>query len=89
MSSWSQKSTLSGYMKDSQTGEALIGARVYIDSLKIGAVANIYGFYSLTVPNGKHTILFSYVGKEPVKKLVQLDENMSLDIVLDPIGELD
>lgn len=89
MSSWSQKSTLSGYMKDSQTGEALIGARVYIDSLKIGAVANIYGFYSLTVPNGTHTILFSYVGKEPVKKLVQLDENLSLDIVLDPIGELD
>ncbi len=89
LSSWSQKSTLSGYMRDSQTGEALIGARVYIDSLKIGAVANIYGFYSLTVPNGTHTILFSYVGKEPIKKRVELDENLNLDIVLDPIGELD
>lgn len=89
ISSWSQKSTLSGYMKDSQTGEALIGARVYIDSLKVGAVANIYGFYSLTVPNGYHTILFSYVGKEPVKKLVKLDANLTLDILLNPLKELE
>ena len=77
-----QKSTISGYLKDSETGEALIGARVYLDSLKTGAVANIYGFYSLTLPNGTHDLLFSYVGKEPIKKRVELDQDLELDINL-------
>lgn len=84
----SQKSTLSGYLKDSQTGEALIGARIYVDSLKTGAVANIYGFYSLTLPNGTYDILFTYVGKEPIKKRVILDADLELDINLIPMSNL-
>lgn len=83
-----QKSTISGYLKDSQTGEALIGARVYVDSLKTGAVANIYGFYSLTLPNGTYDILYSYVGKDPVKKRVILDVDLDLDINLNPMSNL-
>jgi hypothetical protein len=83
-----QKSTLSGYLKDAQTGEALIGARVYVDSLKTGAVANIYGFYSLTLPNGTYDILFTYVGKEPTKKRVVLDSDLELDINLVPMSDL-
>ena len=83
-----QKSTVSGYLKDSETGEALIGARVYNDSLKTGAVANIYGFYSLTLPNGTHDLIFSFVGKEPIKKRVTLDENLELNIDLQPKGTL-
>lgn len=83
-----QKSTLSGYLKDAETGEALIGARVYIDSLKTGAVANAYGFYSLTLPNGTHDALFSSVGKAAVKKRVRLDEDVVVDISLSPKGTL-
>lgn len=85
---FSQKSTISGYLKDSETGEALIGARVYVDSLKQGAVANTFGFYSLTLPNGQHDILFTFVGKEPIKKRVSLDEDIELDIDLQPKGTL-
>lgn len=84
-----QKSTISGYLKDAQTGEALIGAKVYIDSLKTGTVANIYGFYSLTLPNGTYDILYSYVGKEPIKNRVNLDSDLELDINLDPMSNLE
>lgn len=77
-----QKSTLSGYLKDAETGEALIGGRIYIDSLKIGVASNIYGFYSLTLPNGTHDVMFSFVGKEPIKTRVILDQNVELDINL-------
>jgi hypothetical protein len=77
-----QKSTLSGYLKDAETGEALIGGRIYIDSLKMGAVSNIYGFYSLTLPNGTHDVMFSFIGKEPIKTRVILDQNIELDINL-------
>ena len=53
---------LSGYLNDESNGEALIGATVYVDELKQGVVSNPYGFYSLSVPPGKYTITFSYIG---------------------------
>jgi hypothetical protein len=46
------KNTLSGYLKDQSNGEALIGATLFIKELKTGAVTNVYGFYSITVPAG-------------------------------------
>lgn len=87
--SFAQKSTISGYLKDLETGESLIGARIYVDSLKTGTVANIYGFYSLTLPNGTYDILYSFVGKEPIKKRITLDTNIELNINMVDLGTLD
>lgn len=82
------KHTVSGYIKDSETGEALIGAKVFVASLNVGAIANAYGFYSLTLPEGTHELLFSFVGKEASKMEVILDENIQLNIDLKPAGLL-
>ena len=57
-----QKHTISGYIKDAETGEELIGATIYIKELKTGGITNVYGFYSLTIPSGKYTIDYSYIG---------------------------
>lgn len=84
-----QNYTISGYIKDDETHESLIAARVYNDSLKIGALSNIYGFYSLTLPAGEHEILFSFVGKAPQKKLISLDQDIELDIYLKADKELE
>ena len=35
--------TLNGYVNDSETGEVLIGATVYVNELKSGTVTNAYG----------------------------------------------
>lgn len=43
------KITISGYMKDAQTGESLIGASIFITNEKSGTVTNDYGFYSVTI----------------------------------------
>jgi hypothetical protein len=83
------KKTISGYVKNAETGEALIGARVYINALKVGAVANVYGFYSLTLPEGEHEIIYSFIGFEPIKKGVTLDQNITLDINLSEGNTLD
>jgi hypothetical protein len=45
-----QKITVSGYVKDSQTGESLFGVMVYDTNSKSGTACNLYGFYSLSVP---------------------------------------
>ena len=57
-----EHATLSGYIKDFESGETLIGAAVYIESLKVGVTSNLYGFYSLSVPAGKYKVTISYLG---------------------------
>jgi hypothetical protein len=60
---YAQKYTVSGSIKDAKNGEVLIGAPVAVAELTgVGAAANVYGFYSLTLPKGKYTIKVSYVG---------------------------
>jgi hypothetical protein len=53
-----QNTTISGILKDSQSGETLIGATIFVNELKLGASTNVYGFYSLTIPSGSYTITF-------------------------------
>ncbi|GHM98703.1 collagen-binding protein [Cytophagales bacterium WSM2-2] len=76
------KHTLNGSIKDASNGEALIGATLFIKELNTGAEANAYGFYSITVPSGTYTIIFSYVGYTKVEKQVSLQEDQRLDIEL-------
>ena len=54
----SDKHTLSGYITDSKSGEALIGVKVFIPEINKGAITNTYGFYSLTVSSGVYTVEF-------------------------------
>ncbi|RFM32686.1 TonB-dependent receptor [Chitinophaga silvisoli] len=78
-----QRFTLSGYVKDQQNGESLIGISVSKAGTGLGTVTNEYGFYSLTLPAGEHDIQFSYVGYTPIKMHISLKGNQNLDIKLD------
>ena len=77
-----QKYTLSGYVKDKGNGEELIGASVYIEELKTGAVTNVYGFYSLTVPEGKYKAVYSYIGYKPQNMEIDLKESKTINVEL-------
>ena len=70
-----KKVTLSGYMRDAHSGEALIAATVYIKELAIGTQTNNYGFYSVTVPQGSYTVIYSYVGYATHEVSMQLIES--------------
>jgi hypothetical protein len=76
------KVTLSGYIRDKSNGEMLIGVSVYCTELRIGAITNVYGFYSISLPAGKYNIRYTYVGFEAQEKELQLDKNLTLDINL-------
>ncbi|WP_185153646.1 TonB-dependent receptor [Fulvivirga lutimaris] len=60
--------TISGYIKDNKNGEALIGATVSIPALNIGTSSNVYGFFSLTVPDQEHEVKISFIGYSEVIK---------------------
>jgi len=53
---------ISGYITNSDTKEAVSGVTVYIPKLLIGTISNEYGFYTLTIPRGSHTVRVSFIG---------------------------
>lgn len=79
-----ERFTLSGYVKDSSSGEYLIGASVYIAEMQKGTNTNAYGFFSMTVEEGTYTIITSYIGFDELRQTVKLQNNTSLNIVLLP-----
>ncbi len=77
-----QTITLSGFVKDINTGEALIGSTLYLKELQTGVVCNAFGFYSITIPKGIYTIDCSFVGYEQWTKSITLNTSLTQDIAL-------
>lgn len=76
--------TLSGFVKDTASGETLVGAGIYVKGGGEGISANSYGFYSLTLPEGKYTMVFSYLGYNTRETAIDLHRNLQLNIGLAP-----
>jgi|TARA_B110001452_G_scaffold259996_1_gene257036 hypothetical protein len=78
---YAQNVTLSGYIKDAANGEELINASI-VNEKSQGTVTNVYGFYSLTLPEGQYTFTVSYIGYESIEKTLALKESQTLDFEL-------
>ncbi len=78
-----QKFVLSGHITDAATGEDLPGSTALVDGkANLGTATNSYGFYSITIASGKHSVRYQYVGYS--SKIVEIDltKNQKLDIEL-------
>jgi hypothetical protein len=73
------KYTISGYVKDANNGEMLVGAVVYIEELNTGTSSNAYGFYSMSLPAGQYNITYRYIGYETLKKTIELNSKRQLN----------
>src|SRR5688572_12972242 len=80
--------TLSGYVKDSLSGETLIGASVTINGASAGIVTNPYGFYSITLPAGSYVLSVSFAGYFSLDTALNLNANEELNFNLFPRGML-
>jgi hypothetical protein len=78
-----QKVTMSGYVKDKSNGEVLIGAYAQLKDKSIGAVTNVYGFYSLTTNPGNYILTVSYMGYGTLEVPVDLSKNAYLNCELE------
>ncbi|HNP18683.1 MAG TPA: TonB-dependent receptor [Fulvivirga sp.] len=79
-----QKYTISGAISDASNGEELIGASVLIQELSTGGTTNVYGFFSVTIPQGNYTVVISYIGYQSLTKNIVLDKSITLNIELQP-----
>lgn len=76
--------TLSGYLRDSKSGEALISASIYVKDGKNGTFTNEYGFFSLSLPKGTYNLVLSYIGYETKMENLILEKNVQQNFSLAP-----
>jgi hypothetical protein len=79
LAAFGQKVSLSGYMRDAESGESLISGTVYVKEADQGAATNTYGFYSVSVPPGKYIVVFSYVGYAPFVDTIDLSTSKTVN----------
>lgn len=77
--------TISGYVREAGSREALIGVSVYLPGTTTGTTTNTYGFYSLTLPaQDSLRLAFSFVGYESIAYTVSLRSNQTQHVLLKP-----
>ena len=74
-----------GFVTDSSSGEALIGANVFINELGVGMATDFNGYYVLQdIGIGAYDVTVSYVGYKILTKKIEISsgEALKLDLVL-------
>ncbi|HEY5825164.1 MAG TPA: TonB-dependent receptor [Cyclobacteriaceae bacterium] len=72
--------TVTGTVKDVKSGEAIIGASVFIESPMIGISTDQFGRYSLTLPKGRHELKIKSIGMKNTQRQIMLYSNGKLDV---------
>ncbi len=81
--------TISGYVSDTSSFETLIGAHIIDYRYRQGSYTNPYGFYSITLPEGKTDIGFSYLGYHTKTFHFELNNDTVLNVNLITNNQLD
>ena len=76
--------TLSGFVVDAASGEALVGANLYVPALRRGTTTNQEGFYSLSLPAESVRLVVSYLGYERKVIPLKLQSDRRRTIELSP-----
>ena len=80
---FSQENILSGYIKDGKTGEALIGASVFLQNPKIKELQPMStGFILSRLSSGNCDVKFSYIGYKEIVKTIQLENHKRVNVEL-------
>nr|MBP6591342.1 carboxypeptidase-like regulatory domain-containing protein [Chitinophagaceae bacterium] len=70
---------INGYIRDSLTGETIIGATISVNGQSKGVASNQYGFYAITLEKGTYQLNISHVSYLGKTIDVDLSGNISLN----------
>jgi len=76
------KYTINGYVRDSASGESIIGATVTLTALQRSVMSNQYGFYSITLDSGIYNLTVSHVSYVSKQEQVALSKNIQNDFLI-------
>lgn len=75
--------TISGFVKDSISGESLTGALVYIPSLNSGTYSNNYSFYSISLnETDSLDVIVHYLGYKEVRKVLNVHKDLTANFTM-------
>ncbi|HTL09688.1 MAG TPA: TonB-dependent receptor, partial [Chitinophagaceae bacterium] len=72
--------TISGYVRDTANGEALINATIILSPGNAVVQSNAYGFYSISVSPGQYMLTASYAGYGNFEKNIDLQESQTVNV---------
>jgi hypothetical protein len=72
--------TLVGYVRDAKTGAPEIGAAVFVESPRISTYTNQFGYYTLVIPRGPHTLNIKALGIQDTKRNLMIYSDGKLDV---------
>ena len=80
-----QKKAIKGKVID-ETGEAIPGVSVLVKGTTVGTITNIDGQYSVEVPAGAQTLVFSFVGMTTKEEVVGTSSEINVTLKSESIG---
>ena len=79
----SYRVTLNGYVRDSLSGELIIGATITLNGQGKGVTSNQYGFYSITLDSGTYRISITHISY--LQKIIEFsfdaDKSFNFDLL--------
>lgn len=72
--------TITGTVTDANNGEVLIGASVALKGAATGTTTGVDGTYSIDLPEGAATLIFSYVGYQDIEKVVGAENVINVEM---------
>ena len=75
--------TLSGYTKNSKTGEIITGSTIMDEGSKIGVAADDNGFFQITLEKGKHILVINGININEKRVPVDLLSNGTIELLLE------
>lgn len=80
--------TVSGKIRDRETGESIPGVSVALAGTKRGAVANVEGFFSIpNIQSGSAKLTFTALGYQRLEKNLTLEEGKNQNLAINLIPE--
>jgi hypothetical protein len=79
-----KEASVSGFVRDAKTGESLTGAVIYPkENPAIGITTNSYGFFSLSLPSGKYSLVIRFMGYKAKSVAIELLDNLMINIEME------
>jgi hypothetical protein len=76
----SGNATLSGYIRDIKSGEAVTGASIYIANTKSGVATDRFGYFTITLQRGRHILNVRGIGMRDTRRQIILYSDGKLNI---------
>lgn len=74
---------LAGYIRDGLTGEAITGAMIYVEKPHIQVASDQFGYYSIILPAGRHTLTVIAPGMFDAKRQLMLYSDGKFSVEMD------